>query len=271
MKFVHVWQEIEKIKEREGGLISNFVLTQISKDEEVEALLDEKGVVFVVQEPNRKKVYYAVSEASVLKLLLSRLESGVVLECIHRNENEVDMEESFLDAGFTFYKRYVRTSVCYCKNPYEIPEKGRRKILQEMYDPDCGEYPVMEDAEKLYELTRKVFDPLTDDVFTMEQWIDIIQKKECLVYRDAGEIMAYYVWRLEGKKLYSNITVNLGPANYLYNMERRIFETMWDKGIRVYYAWVDMKNRKALKRFNENADEYIKNYTRLFNSIYIKK
>ena len=58
MKFIHVWEEIEKIKEREGGLISNFVLTQISKEEEVEAFLDIKGVVFLVQEPNRKKVYY---------------------------------------------------------------------------------------------------------------------------------------------------------------------------------------------------------------------
>lgn len=274
MKFVEVQKEINRLKKKEGKLISNIVLSQIEPEEEAEVLRDEKGIVIVVQEPNRKRAYYAVSDISVLVSLLQRVENGVILECLHREETANEMEKFFVKSGFAFYKKYVRITVCYHQNPYTIPEKGRRKIVQEMYDSSYGEYPVEEDAQELFQLTREVFDPLTDDVFTLERWKDIIQKKECILCREQGRIISYYVWQLEGKKLYSNITVNLGPANYSYNIERRVFEHMWNNGVRVYYAWFDMKNAKALNRFNqlnENAEQCIKSCSYMFNSIYIKE
>ncbi len=271
MKFIDIQKRIDELKKKEGKLVSNIIFSQIDSEEEAEALWDEKGVVFIVQEPNRKRAYYAVSDTSVLISLLHKVESGVVLECIHQKEMINEMEKFILESGFSFYKKYIRVTICYNENPHKIPEKGRRKLLQELYDPACGEYPSIEDARELYELTKETFDPLTDDVFTIDVWKSIIRKKECLVYREQGKIISYYVWRLEGKKLYSNISVNQGPANYLYNMERRAFETMWDKGIRVYYAWFDMENSKALTRYNKNSEKCITSIKQIFNSIYIKE
>ena len=181
------------------------------------------------------------------------------------------MEHVILEAGFSNYKTYVRTTVCYKKNGYEVPEKGRRKLLQELYDPTCGEYPTIDDVEELIEISKANFDELTDDVFTKEEWKHVIEKKSCLVYKEAGKIVAYYVWRLDGKQLYSNMTLNMGAANYLYNMERRIYDEMWEKGIRVYYAWVDMKNVKARVRFNEESKNVISSVSHMYNSIYRKE
>ena len=96
------------------------------------------------------------------------------------------------------------------KNPYDIPETGRRKLLVELYDSVCKEYPQLSDVQELYELTLSTFDPLTDDIPTVEQWKNIIENKECVIHREEGKIISYYVYRLEGKKLYSNITLNRG-------------------------------------------------------------
>lgn len=270
MKLEEISKKMNEIKVRYGRLHTNVIWTNISEVEEGEAFFSENGIVFVVQEPHRRRAYYAVSDMSELVPLLHRVESGVVLEFLHREEiNQVD--NYFLDAGFDFYKKYMRVTTCYCKNPYEIPETGRRALLPKMYDAACGEYPMTEDAQELYELTKNVFDPLTDDVFTVKEWEDIIQEKRCLVCRDDGKIFSYYVWRVEGKKMYRNMSLNMGPANYLYNMERRAFEAMWEKGIRVYYGWVDMSNHKARYRSNENVSDCIKSYSKMFNSIYIKE
>ena len=99
---------------------------------------------------------------------------------------------------------------------------------------------------------------------------EIIERKECLLYRENGNIVTFYVWRLEGRKLYSNLVLNEGAANFSYNLERRIFEEMWEKGIRIFYAWYNVKNKKALKRGNANTDKLIKSNEIIYNDIYIK-
>lgn len=270
MKIKEISEKVNNIKTRYKKLYTNIIWSNLSEDDDAEIYITEEGIVFVIQEPNRKRGYYAVSDLSILISLLAKVENGVILEHLHKGKTD-DMKNCFLDSGFQLYKNYVRTTICYKKNPYKIPEHGRRKLLQEMYDAECGEYPSLNDAQELYDLAKSSFDPLTDDIFTLEKWSEIIQNKECFVYRENGKIVACYVWRLEGKKLYSNMTINQGAANYLYNIERRVFEHMWENGIRIYYSWINCKNQKALKRFNQNTNDYIKTMNRIYNSIYIKE
>lgn len=44
-------------------------------------------------------------------------------------------------------------------------EKGRRALLQEMYNPNRREYPVVQDAEEIFDLCMDVFDPTIDGNF----------------------------------------------------------------------------------------------------------
>lgn len=261
-----VYQIIRELKQKHGKLISNVIPDVFREEREVEVYHNEDGIVFIMEEPNRRRGFFSVANMSAFQQLMQKVPSGIVMEYLYHDQN--DLVEFFEKAGMNEYAQYVRITIKYRSNPYEIPEKGRRVLLQKMYDPKCGEYPTIADADELYNITKDTFDATCDDIFTLDRWKEIIKNQECMVVRENGEILAYYVWRLEGKKLYSNMSVNKGPANLLYNIERRIFETMWDKGIRVFYAWFNAKNEKALGRSNKNTPDVIESYGYLYNAIY---
>lgn len=248
----------------------NFYFGIVDDEQEAEVLENEKALVFIVQEPNRKRAFFAFAEEDSLKRLLLKIPAGTIMEYIHKTQKN-PLEHIFIDSDMERYAVFLRRTLCYSENPYTIPETGRRKLLMEMYDPSCGEYATEEDVMELYELDRENFDVLCDGVFDLEQWKQVVSNQECLLYRENGKIIAFYVFRLQGKKLYGNRAMNQGPANYLYNLERRIFEEMWNKGIRVFYAWYNSENTKALNRFNKQADRTIKSRSIIYNTIYIKK
>lgn len=268
MKFVEANQILLELKKRHGRMISNIIPGICQNEQEIEVYRNEKGIVFIVQEPNRKRGFFSVTDKFVFKELADQIPMGVIMEYLYRNEN--NLAEFFAEAGMAEYTKYIRLTINYLSNPYLIPEKGRRKVLMDMYDPDCGDFALLEDVDELYRITKETFDVNCDDVFTIDRWKEIVQNDECLVVRENGEIITYYVWRQEGKKLYSNMSVNRGPANLLYNIERRIFEDMWEKGIRVYYAWYNEKNIRALKRRNVDALKAERSREYMYNAIYIK-
>lgn len=270
MIFSEVKQKIKCLKKNTKGYITNLYPGLVDDKQEVELMENEQAIVFILQERFRKRCFFAYTDEEAFVSLLLKVPANTILEFVSREQT--NPIETVLDRGnMNKYAVYIRKTDCYKENPFTIPETGRRALLTEMYDPNCGEYPTTEAAEELEALHRQIFDPLCDDMYSIAEWKEKINKKEILVYRENGKIMAYYCFCLEGCKLYNNISVNTGNANILYNMERRIFEEMWDRGIRVYYAWFNEKNTKAMCRGNKNAMKCIKSRELLYNLIYIKK
>lgn len=263
MKIKEISERVSELKSQYKKLYTNVIWSNLDENKEAAFFESEKGIVFIVQETNKNKVYYAVSDQEGLMQLLENVPAGAVLEYHYRKEN--DMDSVLQCAGFKHYANYFRVTTVWQENPFG-KETGKRKLLNELYDPDCAEYPRLEDAKELEQLTRKMFDPLTDDVYSVDEWKEIIKRKECLVIREAGKIVTYFVWRLEGKKLYCNISLNLGPANYMYNLERKVFDRMWDAGIRVNYAWFNEENVRVLSKSSLNPGE-----GDLYDAIYIKR
>lgn len=270
MKIYEIKEKIRALKKRLGKIETNFYPGAADDDQEADVFENEKALVFIIQEPNRKRAFFAFAEEDSLKDLLSRIPSGTITEYIHK-QKENPLEHTFKDSDMEQYALYIRSTVCYHSNPFTIPETGRRKLLMEMYDPSFGEYAKEEDITELYQLTKETFDILCDDVFTIDQWKKIVSNRECLLYRENGKIITFYVFRLEGKKLYSNMIVNKGPANYSYNLERRIGEDMYSKGIRIFYAWYNSQNSKGLKHSNKNTGKAIKSEEIIYNSVFIKR
>lgn len=263
MKIKEISEKVSELKRQHKKLYTNVIWSNLDEDKETTFFESKKGIVFIVQETNKDKVYYAVSEREELIPLLEDVPVGAVLEYRYRKEN--DMDSILHCAGLKSYANYFRVTTIYQENPYG-KETGRRKLLNELYDPDCAEYPKLEDAKELEQLTRKMFDPLTDDVYSLDEWKEIIKRKECLVIREAGKIVTYFVWRLEGKKLYCNISLNLGPANYMYNLERKVFDCVWAAGVRISYAWFNEENVRVLSKSSLNPSE-----GDLYDAIYIKQ
>lgn len=270
----------------QGGIVTNIFpgCTKLLSCPQIYSA--SSAIVVCAVERFRKRILFAYVDSEDGRkdflILMKAITPGCVCEYLQRGSvdndfkivqeavDDCDITDVFLQAGFEIYKKYVRITTTYISNPMLIPETGRRKVLYEMYEP-MGEYPNASDAEELYLMNKEIFDRNSDDVFTIDEWKQIIDNKRCLVYKENGKITTYYVWELQGKKLYNNISVNLGPANYLYNMERRIFEEFWEKGIRTYYAWFDTNNKTAINRINPNEKLSIKCRDILYNNIYISK
>lgn len=266
MQYEEVMKEVDCFRQLYKKIFTNILPGAMKSDIEYNLIQKNEGLIIIAQEPHRKRGYFAAKDKNALEKILQGLPKNIFFEWIYRDKNELDavMEH----ANINLYETYFRCSQTWSGNPYEVPEEGRRMLLQELYDPSCGEYAVIEDAKELYELSKSVFDINCDDVFTVEEWCERISRREVLVYREEGKIISTYVWHLEGKKLYSNISINLGAANILYNMERRIFTEMWEKGIRIYYAWYNVRNIKELSRGNKKAEGLLLHTDIMYNAIY---
>lgn len=258
-----VMQRVASLKREYGKLLTNIIPGAMKQELEYELLREGAGIVVIAYEPYRKRGFFAAKDRETLEALLKDLPENIMFEWIYRDENI--LEGIMNRVNIQLYATYVRHMSVWSENPYRIPAKGGSALLlQEMYEPESGEYARESDAEELCELSKSVFDTNCDDVYTVEEWRELIAHREVLVSRGKEKILSCYAWHLEGNRLYSNIVINLGPANLLYNLERRIFDEMWDKGIRVFYVWRNMKNEKAFKRLGalpERTDV-------LYNAIY---
>lgn len=256
--------KVTALKKTRKKIYTNIIWSEIEKYQIEEVYENEKAIVFILTRREKKNIYFAATDIEGLKQLMVNVPKGGVLEYQCRKYN--DMQDVFLDMGFEHYTNYIRVNYLYKENPYG-KETGKRKLLAELYDPDCCEYAEERDIDELDQITRNSFNPIGDDIFTYEEWKEVIARKECLVIREDENIVAYYVWRLEGKKYYSNIIVNMGPANLSYTLERKVFDEMWKNGIHMIYAWFDEKNYKALKRNNITVQKLS---GVIYNSIYVK-
>lgn len=261
-------EQLTALKQQGGKLITNLLSLSAIQGTATDLKKTEGALALTVQENFRRRVYFAALSEQAARDILRGCEQGVFTEHLYKEEN--DFDELITSAGFVPYKKYVRcTEVCFA-NGYEIPLKGRDRILQEMYDPTCGEYPSESDIDELYELTLSLFDKNCTEVLSREEWRDTILARECMVYRENGRIISCYVWHREGKKLYSKLAINLGTANFLYNMERRIGTEAWNDGIRIYYAWFRCDNVPALERHMRagREEQWLKRREMLYDQIY---
>lgn len=262
-------EKIKEIRKRNRAYLSNIIYSKLNNEEDYAVVCKDDAIAILVEERNRVSAFFAASDAENLEKLLLELPGDTYIEHFH-NDIDDELREVFEAGEYKYYAEYVRCTVTWIKNPYEFPEKGRRAILQEMYNPAQGEFPQEKDAEEIYQLCLEKFDPVIDDVFSIEEWRKTIANKECLVVKENGKIITIYKWRIEGKKLYNNLVINLGTANLLYNLERSIFEKYWEEGIRTAYAWINILNKKALKRGPKYENDIIKSKKLLYDTIYKK-
>lgn len=262
-------EAVRDIKKKSLKCLSNFVYTKIKPGTDYEVISNEDAIMILDQEEYRVSGYYVSKDDEALVRLLKDVPKDIYIERFHM-EKEDELSPLFLQAGCKTYAKYIRITTTYKENPYHFGEKGRRKILEQMYDETMPAFAEEKDAEEIFELCKQEFDPISDDIFSVEEWRKIIASKECMIVKENGKIVSLYRWRLDGKKLYSNVSINLGPANLLYNLERFVFDKYWNEGIRTYYAWINMENAKALKRGPQYIKEIVSRKTELYSSIYVK-
>ncbi len=227
-----------------------------------------EGLVIIRDEGWKRNAYFLVSSLDELDGVLSCLGEGDIVEYQYREED--DTKRRLDENRLSSYACFIRITSKFETNPYLENGAGWKRILNRMYDPGIFEIATDSDVELLKKITDHTFDPICYGRVSDAEWDTIIREKRCLVVRDDDGIESFYVWRLEGKKLYGELGYNRGMAINLYSMERWVFEKAWKKGIRVYYGWMDVNNDMARKRSMLEETNGRVEYHTLYNMIYKK-
>ncbi len=266
MKIDELNQIIKNIKHN-GVYITNSDFSEIKEEKLLYVDNCPTALVYILKHEYYNRAFFYTNSIDDLKRLLDSVDIPFLL---FWNCKKLE-DDTLKNLGLSLYSTYVRDTVRYDKNPYlEEETNKRRAILQDMYDPDCGEYANEGDAEELLRLSVELFDELSDEIPSLDEWREICRNNECILYRESNEkegnpIIAFYVWHLEGKKLYSRMSANKYTANILYNLERRVFTEYFDKGIRIFYGWSDYNYSAAKGRRSSSASNLI---NRLYCHIY---
>lgn len=266
-----VYMMLRKKNRGNEKFFSNVQLGSCNEENIIDFKYNDNAMIALIKENYITKGYLCYSDVDAINDLIEVIDSPFFVFW-----NTKEKKENVLEGvNIKLYTIYQRDTVRYDENPYLKPDTtSRRDILRKMYVPNFGEYASEEDAEELNRLSLMLFDEYSDELPSVDEWRDICRRKECLIYREDNPeennpIVAYYVWRLEGKKLYSRMSANRSAANILYNLERRIFTDYFDMGIRVFYGWSDVYNTQAHgRRSSSGLNKGPKSVTHLFCKIF---
>lgn len=240
-----VMTEITKRKEIGVKAASNFFPSAAMEQIEFQTLLGKKTVVFWGNDSTATRVYFHSSDAKELTQLLQEVPSNTVLDYVCKDgllpRQEIEA------AGYRLYASYCKRQISMDKLDLE-PKSRKDRLLYDMYKPDCGDYAVEDDLPLIQELLVRVFEPKVDHLYKEDELKEMIKKKEILLYKVKNHIESLYIYKTEGKCLYSAYSYNNATADILYSLERRAREKAREKGVKFMYAWFNEDNYKALRR-----------------------
>ena len=204
---------------------------------------DKKGVC---------RVYFISFDLKVLAEELMYFPKSSILDYICKEENP--LENVFNNGGFRKIASYTRKSINFKTEGKEF-KRSHSEILDSYYDETVGEYAVEENAEEIVQLLDEVFDKDMDHIPSVEDIRRYARNKWILIYRNKEKIRALYIFQIQGKKFYSNISYNSMPAIVLYCLEKRAhMDVVNNYDVTMKYSWINTNNEKSLRRNILNFD-----------------
>lgn len=260
MRIQEIMQFISALRKSKNKVITNYYLTLRNSKEDFESWTAENSIVFCVQENKVYRCFFATTDVNELNSLLEKLPVGTVMDFISKDQKG---DFPWITSGFEQYSTLARHV-----NPnLSITGKmsKRERFLLQFYQEDFGEFATAKDADAIYELLYRVFDYRISRLPSRRELLEQINKNWVLLYREKGDIIAFLMYQIEGKKYYGYQVYNKGTADITYNLERRaISYAMKYYGVKSSYAWVEVDNLAA----NRKADSSIDG---TFDYIFLKK
>ena len=250
----------KEIKKNGKKYYTNYYTIDSADDFQI--VKGKESVVFFAKEECFQRAYYFTSDLDELTSLFMRMKEMLVMDIICQGDMKEEEKRAFEQAGFAKY-------AVYCKRQYPLEKGGRTEkdtgIFDEFYNPDFFQFAKDSDVPEIEALLYSVFDTVVSHLPTKERLAEMVQNRNVVCYRANGQIVALYIFLVQGRKLYSNISYNIASADVLYSMERRARELAYEEyGVKWVYAWYDIENKKALRR-SVYIDTGLRDY------IYVKK
>lgn len=254
MKLYDILSIFTTIKKEGKKIISNYYNNYQDREMLFDVYRGNHSIIFCVQDVKLYRVFFCSNAAEELSGLLSVLPLGSVADFITRKEEEFLW---LLNSGFKQYAVFRRFGKEEDGSSYSN-EPEWCKSLPERYRFDYAE---RKDAQSIYTLLYQVFDPKTNHLCTLDDLVNMIDKKWVLFYKEESEIISLLIYQVMGRKFYVNIIYNAGTADISYKIEQRALNDAKEQfDINYRYAWIDLKNKRALKRCGlkpENMYNYI--------------
>ncbi len=265
MKIENILQICAQIKAEGIKVTTNYYNKYNNKEVEFDIIQGEGTIVFGVQEEYVYRIFFVSNNMKMLLSCLKEVKKNAVIDYVCRGDMG-EVAEIIENSGWRKCYEYERITT---KAPEVIKDKTRtRKLLERMYDPNCGELATEKDIPQIQELMWKVFDPIGSEIMTDAELREAINNETVWVYKSDEKICTLYIYRIEGRKRYGAITYNCLSANYLFNILQRAngISDKKDKPV-IHYYWIRVDNqriRHSMIEENSYCPDGMKNY------IYVK-
>lgn len=244
---LHEIQEIiQQIRLKRQGLITNFFLDSFKHalwidNEELYAESFSDCILLVRRSGSFSSLFYiAVNEFSLEKALRKYCESSIetcVVDVVG-NESVVAAKNAFISCGFKEYEFLYRMS---------------RLGLPDIKYPLDGNVieATLDDTVAIKQLLDLYFDPLSEQIPTIEEIEQFINKNGVLIYKeDTTSIGGFIISELLGTTLYLRYWF-VAPAYRNNRIGSKLFNSFMNKGATTkrQLFWVIASNENAIKRY----------------------
>ncbi len=249
----------KKIRVPGKKMISNYYMNYSDKDKLLFDIYEtEKTVLFGFKEGNIYRVFfYTVEPSDLIFLLKQNIQGEEVIEIV--SKESLDSYRWIENTGFRWYKTFERYGTTL--QSYEETKRNYEKSrMNNFYNENYGQFATMEDIPDIQCCIKNQFDERADHFFCDKDLADLISNKNIYVEKENGHIYCICIFRIEGKKIYFNLSYNMGTADVLYSIERKILlNAICEHKVTYSYCWMDQENVKAQKRRGAPS-EHIYNY-----------
>ncbi len=270
MKIREILDEIGRIKKNRRGITNYY--NHIDKDSELDFEAFKAGGTIVFVEDERiddmdivlHRVYFYTNQPNELTEILKNMEYDSVIDIVGKNPDELKDEIKL--GGFSEYAVFERIS----RDEVKLGEERVEEIeasTRSLYDEKYGFFPTEEDAHEIRDKMMEVFDPYTYHLLSLDEVKKSIEDGLCIIHKENGKIVGIAIHSIEGKKCNCHYMYNDGSIDQLLTMQYKLKIIEKEMGIKYYYGWQDVKNRRAAKvnKFASMTSDGV------YDVVYVKK
>lgn len=238
--------KIREIKKNNKFCITNFFDNIKTELELVEYYEEKNSITFVVNDNLVRRGYFYSSDYVELCDLLSECSKDTFFEIITKKQDD-NMEKVLTDAGCQKYATFKRLS------NGRVSDNLFLNIPMELANvniEDYGKLACQDDLEEIVNILYQIFDPRTSHISTKNEIVKLIELGNIIVEKANDEIIAFLVYKTEGRKFYINQVFNKGSKQIIHCILMNAILNSMKNGVNYIYSWIDEKNQRSI-RFHE--------------------
>lgn len=203
---------------------------------------NENAIIFLNQEKDFYKLYYAYIDSVDFEQLLKQLPSlNIYLEII--SKNELPKEQKVI------IKKYFN----YCTTYQKLYKKlvvNNAKIL-----PKCRI-----DIDLIYQKIYSTFNIYFEHLLDKDELKQMAGTGKILTIYENNELKSFLIYKITGKKAYLNHIANYASKENLINLWKIFYQVLNCKKIEYLDLWYDINNKKAENMYKIEKFQPLKMY-----------